>query len=180
MIRDRLDTRQFADTLYTEPAQVLRLGEERAGLLLPWLDEMATLSIDDGGRARFLRMQALWHSIIDQVAPLIRISRVRTSSQQRARIRPTVPRYRAFRAVRIEVRQVRDVLPADITRPWTLSELAASAYLSTRLLSHVCAETYGKTPLAYLTMLRVQKMARLLRDTELTIAAAGRRVGWRS
>ncbi|MGP5008843.1 helix-turn-helix domain-containing protein [Brachybacterium tyrofermentans] len=47
-------------------------------------------------------------------------------------------------------------------------------------LSRVFVDAYGKTPLTYLTMLRVEEMARLLRETDLAIAEAGRRVGWRS
>ena len=38
VLRDRFDAQGFADTIYTEPAQVLHLGEDRSGLLLPWLD----------------------------------------------------------------------------------------------------------------------------------------------
>ncbi|WP_341857014.1 helix-turn-helix domain-containing protein [Brachybacterium sp. GPGPB12] len=34
--------------------------------------------------------------------------------------------------------------------------------------------------MAYLTMLRVQEMARLLRETDLPVAATGRQVGWSS
>ncbi|WP_372444314.1 helix-turn-helix domain-containing protein [Micromonospora qiuiae] len=37
-----------------------------------------------------------------------------------------------------------------------------------------------ETPLAYLTMLRMQEMARLLAEPEMPIAEAGRRVGWQS
>ncbi len=38
-------------------------------------------------------------------------------------------------------------------------------------------DAYGKTPLAHLTMLRVEDMAQLLRETDLTIDAAARQVG---
>jgi AraC-like DNA-binding protein len=41
-------------------------------------------------------------------------------------------------------------------------------------------DAYGKTPLAYLTMLRVEEMARLLRETGLTVEQAGRQIGWSS
>lgn len=58
--------------------------------------------------------------------------------------------------------------------------LAEQVHLSPKQLSRIFVETYGKTPLAYLTMLRVEVMARLLRETDLTIAAAGRAVGWDS
>lgn len=45
-LHDRLDAQGFAETIYTEPAQILRLGEHRAGMLMPWLDEMVALSLD--------------------------------------------------------------------------------------------------------------------------------------
>ena len=63
---------------------------------------------------------------------------------------------------------------------WTLRELANTVRLSPQQLVRVFADAFGKTPTAYLTMLRVQEMARLLRETDLSIAAAGKRVGWSS
>lgn len=180
ILADRLDAQGFADTIYTEPAQILRLGEDRAGLLTPWLDEMATLSANDLDRERFPRMQALWFSIIDQVIPYIHVSPVRISPSQRSRIRPTAPRDRRFAPLRAEAREVQEALRRDLSRQWTLPELAAMAHLSTKQLSRVFTDAFGKTPLAYLTMLRVQEMARLLRASDMTIADAGRRVGWHS
>src|SRR5690625_320973 len=57
-LHDRLDAQGFAETLYTEPAQILRLGEDRAGMLMPWLDEMVRLSVDGHPVKHYLRMQA--------------------------------------------------------------------------------------------------------------------------
>ena len=45
-LQDRLDALEFAATVYTEPAQILRLGGDRAGQLMPWLDELVALSIE--------------------------------------------------------------------------------------------------------------------------------------
>lgn len=180
VLRDRLDAQGFADRIYTEPAQILRLGEDRSGKLMPWLDELVALSVDGAYRDRFHRMQALWHAVIDQVAPFIRISPHRTSPSQRARVRPTLPRDRRFTPLRAEARQVRELLCSDIARSWGLPELAGMVHLSTKQLGRVFVDAYGKTPLTYLTMLRVEEMARLLRETDLSIAEAGQRVGWRS
>lgn len=74
----------------------------------------------------------------------------------------------------------REALHENIAHPWTLGELAQTVRLSPQQLTRVFAEAFGKTPIAYLTMLRVQEMARLLRETDLPVAAAGRRVGWSS
>ena len=45
-LADRLHAQAFAEELYSEPAQVLHLGEDRAGMLMPWLDELVALSLD--------------------------------------------------------------------------------------------------------------------------------------
>ena len=44
--RTRHDASDFLEAHYAEPAQIVRIGEERAGLLMPWLDEHAALSVD--------------------------------------------------------------------------------------------------------------------------------------
>lgn len=177
VLYDRLDAPAFVKETFTEPAQVIRLGEHHAGLLMPWLDEMVTLSLDGHGK-RFHRMQALWFAIMDRIAPHIRITDHRVSPPQRARSAPVHPRVRRFAPTRTEAVAVREALAAAIAQPWTLDELAGMVHLSRKQLSRVFVDAYGKTPLAYLTMLRVEEMARLLRETDLTIAQAGRQVGW--
>ncbi|WP_269779067.1 helix-turn-helix domain-containing protein [Propioniciclava soli] len=39
-------------------------------------------------------------------------------------------------------------------------------------------EAFGKSPIAYLTMLRTERMAGLLRATDTPIAVIAREVGW--
>ncbi|MBD4477059.1 AraC family transcriptional regulator, partial [Xanthomonas citri pv. citri] len=41
VLADRLAAKDFIAARYSEPAQVLRLGEDRAGCLMPWLDELS-------------------------------------------------------------------------------------------------------------------------------------------
>ncbi|MGP9695114.1 helix-turn-helix transcriptional regulator [Brachybacterium sp. AOP25-B2-12] len=180
VLHDRLDAQGFAEKVYSEPAQILRLGQDRSGMVTPWLDEMVALSIEGCFPERFNRLQALWFAIIDILAPYIRISSVRLTPLQRARSRPVLPRSRRFAPVRREALLAREALHEDAAHPWTLRELASTVRLSPQQLTRVFAEAFGKTPIAYLTMLRVQEMARLLRETNLPVAAAGRRVGWSS
>ncbi|MFX4273283.1 helix-turn-helix transcriptional regulator [Propionibacteriaceae bacterium Y1685] len=180
ILRDRIDVHGLAQTLYSEPAQVLRLGEDRTGLLMPWLDELVTLSVEGGFREHFHRMQSLWFAVADVVTPFVRVSPIRLTTTQRARTRPTLPRDRRFAPMREEARQTGDALRGDLAANWTLGMLARMVHLSPKQLSRVFTDAYGKTPQAYLTMLRVEQMARLLRETDLTIAEAGQRVGWSS
>lgn len=177
---DRLDAQGFAETIYTEPAQILRLGEDRAGMLMPWLDEMVRLSVNEHPVRHFLRMQALWFQIAYVIAPFIKVSPVRLSPSQRAHIRPTLPRDRRFAPLRADVRRAATLLRENPARRWTLDELAAEVHLSPSRLSSVFVEAYGKTPLAFLTMIRAEQLAKYLRETDLTVTAAMQRVGWHS
>ena len=89
ILADRHEAPRLAAVLYTEPAQVLRLGEDLTGMMMPWLDELVRLSIDGGFTKQFHRMQALWFMTVDVIAPHIRISPERLSPTQRARSRPS-------------------------------------------------------------------------------------------
>lgn len=180
LLADRLDAQDFADALYSEPAQVLHLGVDRAGMLIPWLDELVALSIDGPSPERFYRLQALLFAVLDVVTPFVKTSSARLTATQRKAARPSPPRQREFAPLRTEARQAAAHLRADIARRWTLDSLAAEVHLSRSRLSTVFVEAYGKTPLAYLNMLRVEAMARLLRETDATIEAASKQSGWDS
>ncbi|WP_431877996.1 helix-turn-helix domain-containing protein [Amycolatopsis sacchari] len=178
LLRDRLEAQDFAATIYTEPAQILHLGEDRAGSLMPWLDELVALSIENQPVRNFYRMQALWFSITHVVAPYIKTSTVRTSSTQRAAAWPTPPRHRRFAPLRQEARRAAELLRADPERRWSVDDLAHEVHLSRSQMFRVFVEAYGKTPIAYLTMLRTERMATLLRTTEAPIPVIAREVGW--
>ncbi|MEH0059772.1 hypothetical protein [Auritidibacter ignavus] len=80
VIRDRLDTQDFADIIYANPAQVLHLGEGRVGLLMPWVDEIVKLSLDPHGFSLHAhRMHVLWFSILDVVVLFVQVTPVRIS-----------------------------------------------------------------------------------------------------
>lgn len=179
-LEDRLDAQGFADTIYSEPAQILRLGEDRAGMLMPWLDELVSLSIDGDFVRHYFRMQALWFQTMYVVAPLIKVSPVRVSPSQRAHVRPTLPRDRRFGPLLVAARQAAGLLRECPARRWTLEDLAAEVHLSPSRLSSVFVEAFGKTPLAFLTMIGAENLAKYLRQSDLTVTAAMQRLGWHS
>lgn len=180
LLQDRLDAQELADSLYCEPTQILRLGEERVGLLLPWLDELVALSVDGAPRPRFHRMQSLWLAIADKIAPYVQVSPVRGSASKRSTVSPNTPRYRRFAPLREEAIAIHHIMKSDVARHWTLEDLAHRVHLSQRQVSRLYLDAFGKTPLAHLRMLRVQEMARLLKDTNMSVARAAQEVGWRS
>jgi hypothetical protein len=71
---DRFDAQRFVDTHFADPAQVLRLGQDRAGLLMPWLDELVALSIDGPPPERYYRVQSLLFAVFDVLAPYLAVT----------------------------------------------------------------------------------------------------------
>ena len=174
----RDDASEFLEVHYAEPAQVIRLGEHRAGVLMPWLDELAALSSDGMPPDRFYRAQALVACVLDVVVPRLVMTGERTSPTQRTAVLPSRPRHRQFRPLRAEAREVAAMLRGDLARRWSVVELAEAVHLSSSQLRRVFTEAFGKSPIAFLTMLRAERMAVLLRDTELPVADVAGSVGW--
>jgi transcriptional regulator GlxA family with amidase domain len=72
------------------------------------------------------------------------------------------------------------VLRERIAEPWTLQALAEEVHLSRSQLVRAFDATVGMSPMAYLRQMRVERMARLLASTDLSVATAARSVGWRN
>ncbi len=72
------------------------------------------------------------------------------------------------------------LLRERIAEPWTLDTLADEVHLSRSQLARCFAATVGMSPMAYLRRMRVERMARLLVSTDLSVAEAARSVGWRN
>lgn len=180
LLSDRFDAHDFADELYSEPAQILHLGEDRAGMLMPWLDEMVALSIGGPSPQRFYRLQALLFAVLDVTMPYVATTPVRRTSTQRTATHLGAPRCRPFAPLRPEAREAVELLRDAPAQRWTLHELADAVHLSPSQLGRVFVDAYGITPITYLATLRAQELARLLRETDLPIEVAMREVGWRS
>lgn len=61
-----------------------------------------------------------------------------------------------------------------------LHELAGAVHLSPSQIGRVFVDAYGKTSMTYLTTLRAEHPAHLLRETDVPIEEAMREVGWHS
>jgi AraC-like DNA-binding protein len=68
----------------------------------------------------------------------------------------------------------------DPARPWTVASLAAHAGLSRAPFARRFSTLVGRPPLSYLTWWRMTVAARLLRESDATVAAVARRVGYSS
>ncbi|WP_245570904.1 helix-turn-helix domain-containing protein [Glaciibacter superstes] len=178
ILRDRHEAGLLIDAVYADPLQVIHLGEDSAGKFAPWLDELVALSSDRGQQSRFYRMQALLFAVLDVIVPHISVSVTRRPAVQRRATAPGTPRQRRFLPLRREAHHVANLIREAPERDWTLNELAETVYLSASQLGRVFAEAYGKSPIAYLTMARVERMAALLHDSDDSIALVARQVGW--
>lgn len=180
LIPDREAARDLATKLYPDPLQVLRLGERQLKRLGPILDELVTLTEGDQSPRKYFRAHALLFTVLAAIAPLIRHESVAvpplTSRQRAVRLAP--PRWREFRPVRREIARTAALMQDDIAKRWSLSELAAHACVSTSQFSRLFKESFGVTPITYLSILRVQEMVRLIRETDLLIGTITDRVGW--
>lgn len=70
------------------------------------------------------------------------------------------------------------VLRAHLAEPWTLSSLADEVHLSRSQLARSFDAVTDMSPMAYLRRMRVERMARLLASTDLSVAETARSVGW--
>ncbi|MQA97575.1 MAG: helix-turn-helix domain-containing protein [Streptosporangiales bacterium] len=70
------------------------------------------------------------------------------------------------------------LLHDDPARPWTVAGLAAATGASRAALARRFAALVGEPPIGYLTGLRLARAADLLRETDATLEAIARRVGY--
>lgn len=173
---DRLDMQQFLDAHPVDPARVIRLGEQRVGVLMPWLDELAIACSGGLAPERFYRVQSLLFAVFDVVIPTLDTET--KGHGGRRSVLPTLPRHRQFAPLREAARTAAALLRDGFAEEWTLDRLAAAVHLSRSQTGRMFRQAFGKTPIAYLTMLRTERMAELLRTTTTPISEIAREVGW--
>src|ERR1700677_1633027 len=72
------------------------------------------------------------------------------------------------------------VLRTRLAESWALAALASAGHLSRSQLVRSFDATVGTSPMAYLRLMRVERLARLLASTDLSVAEAARSVGWKT
>ncbi|NKZ08108.1 AraC family transcriptional regulator [Actinomadura latina] len=72
------------------------------------------------------------------------------------------------------------LLHAGLARPWTVADLAAEVGVSRAALAQRFTTLIGEPPMAYLTGIRLAQAADMLRESDATLDAIARRVGYGS
>ncbi|WP_396448537.1 cupin domain-containing protein [Actinomadura sp.] len=70
------------------------------------------------------------------------------------------------------------LLHADLSHPWTVADLAAEVGVSRAALAQRFTRLIGEPPMAYLTGARLAQAADLLRESDATLDAIARQVGY--
>jgi AraC-like DNA-binding protein len=78
------------------------------------------------------------------------------------------------------LRRARDVADRHYAEPLDLDALAGAAHLSKYHFARCFAETYGETPIRYLTRRRIERAQDLLRSANLTVTEVCMLVGFTS
>lgn len=89
----------------------------------------------------------------------------------------------ATRAVGGQVKNARlaavwNLVEKDLTREWTLDDLAMLSNVSKQHFHRLCMKTYGQSPIRRIAHLRIRRAADLLRYTDDAVKSIGYRVGY--
>ncbi|MER6770527.1 AraC family transcriptional regulator [Streptomyces bacillaris] len=142
---------------------LLRLpADDRTGPLLRLLD--TEIARDEPGQ----------HVVLDRLLDLLLIAVLRGWFARPGAEAPAWYRAMGDPVVGVALRLLQD----DPAHPWTVALLAARAGVSRAGLARRFTELVGEPPMAYLTGWRLALAADLLRESDATVEAVGRKVGY--
>lgn len=173
---DRLEVKHLFDELFTNHSQQFHLGRMQHEQIAAWLDELTIMSQEGIAAEQFYRAQSVLSLFLDALLPFL------STGQQAAAVerwRTDQIERRRFLALRDEARLAAELIRADLRQRWSLEELAIRVHLSPSQLGRVFVASFGSSPFEYLTRLRVEQMALLLRTTDATVSEIAAQVGWR-
>ncbi|MFR9778603.1 AraC family transcriptional regulator [Micromonospora sp. MS34] len=157
-------------------------GAVGAGLLAA-LPPLVVLSAAEGDlpivpllAAELERAEPGQEAVLDRLLDLVVIAALRTWFARPGGRPPGWYRAHADPVVGPAVRLVQH----DPAHPWTVAGLAAVGGVSRAAFARRFTELVGEPPMAFVTGWRLAVAADLLRDTELTLTAVARRVGYGS
>ena len=172
---DRVDATRFFDRHYRRPIQSLDLGTHVVEFMGHLLDELTNLFQSGLLVERFYRVQANLSLLLDLIVPVLaKANGIQAYSEKWATNRRNV----ATPVLREEARFISEQFHKAPGRRWVMSELAQCVYLSPSQVRRVFQASFGQSPLSYLASVRVERMAVLLRTTQLPISEIAATVGW--
>lgn len=160
--------------LFSRELEWVRKMPELSALLWPPARTAGTRRLDLGAAAQH-RVQKVLDTLEDDRSDR-GLSRIGNLLLLLAELAPTPDP--ALAPIPDAVLRVVDTFESDLTHPWTLSDLAAVAGVSTSTLTRLFRNSLGVPPLASLARLRAERAAALLIETDLPVGEVGAQVGW--
>ena len=173
---DRLDVKHFFDVLFTNHSQQFRLDHGLLEQITAWLDELSALGQEGIPSGWFYRAQSVLSLLLDALLPFLTVG---DHAEAMTRWRVEHVKRRQFLSRRQEARRAAELIRTDLRQHWSLEALAAQVHLSPSQLGRIFVASFGTSPFEYLTKLRVEHMAMLLRTTDASISEIAAQVGWR-
>ena len=132
-------------------------------------------------RAADTEQSLLLHQMIEQVMEITCPQLGLTRQSGPVKAPPPAPHGAEYRAGQVEtVRQIHDQLTAHLDRKTTIEALSKQYHMNPTTLKNTFKEVYGVSIAAHIKGHRMDRAARLLRETELTVAEVARAVGYDS
>ncbi len=175
---DRLAAQSLVDRTYHFRAQVFHLPSPIASQVAQILDGIESTRNEE--EAAFFSVQSHFSLVLRLLLRLMPLTYHPRPGMHSFPARGDLRTQVKYAPVRREILAIEQALRADLSRRWTVQEMAKIVYLSPRHLTRVFTVALGRTPISYLRMLRAKEMSRLLRETQMSVAEAGRSVGWSS
>jgi len=169
VIRSLLEQRTSRWVFKPTPDQVFRVRETFTAVAHPPINQSAQ---NDPANTAFHDLARLL-DVLDIVRAI-----AGASAPTATRATPGPRRGRGSRG-RSEVLSAARLLHTRLAEHWTLASLAQAVNLSPSHLSALFRAHFGSSPMSYLLELRLQRFAYLLVTTDLSIAEAALRSGWR-
>lgn len=174
LLLDRHEAEAIAAKSFRHNMWATRLDSAVAAEMGVLLDRVEQVQAEGGG---FYDIEATFASVLSLLVPLLPYENISTGPVRSLTGKGEGGR---FPPLRREIVSVGQAVQGELSRTWTLKDLAGIAHLSARQLGRAFRESYGQPPMSYVAMLRAKEMARLLRDEpDCSVEAAGRMVGWR-
>ena len=177
VVPDRFAAESMIEQSYPCRAELIHLDPKDARQMGILLDKIEREQSRDAGS--FYPTQAMFATVMHLLGYLLPSSPFSGSGMRSLALKTPSSRAR-YDPVRREVLRIEQALRADLAHRWTVNEMASIVHLSPRHLSRVFQDALGRSPISYLATLRAKEMTRLLRETDMSVAAAGQAVGWKS
>jgi AraC-like DNA-binding protein len=174
LLLDRHEAEAIAAKAFRHSMWADRLKPGVAAEMGDLLDRVEQIQREGGG---FYDIEATFASVLSLLVPLLPYENISSGPVRSLAGEGEGGR---FPPLRREIVSVGQAVQAELSRTWTLTDLAGIAHLSERQLGRAFRESYGLPPMSYVSMLRAKEMARLLREEpDCSVEAVGRMVGWR-